>query len=254
MASITLDQPNKFRIGRVFNDSFAVIGRNPVLCLGLALIFSALPRFVFALWFRNSVTNVEHGGPEFSVQRVALTVVGAIGYIVLISLLEVALTRAAIEDLSGKRPSMRDCIGTALALLLPAIGISLIVNIGFTAGLVLLVVPGFLLLVLWVVATPVLVQEKLGVFASLGRSRDLSKGSRWSLLGLWFPLFAALVAINFALGRILSHLGIPLGFFLDALGRAVEQVVFSVAAAVSYVELRQVKEGTSVEELSEIFS
>ncbi|MES0157299.1 hypothetical protein NKJ81_27540 [Mesorhizobium sp. M0018] len=109
-------------------------------------------------------------------------------------------------------------------------------------------------MVLWVVAIPVLIQEKLGVFASLGRSRDLSKGSRWSLLSLWFPLFVALVATNFTLGRVLSHLGIPLVFFLDALARAVEQVVFSVAIAVSYVELRQVKEGTSVEDLAEIFS
>ena len=31
-------------------------------------------------------------------------------------------------------------------------------------------------------------------------------------------------------------------------------MVISVAAAVSYVELRQVKEGTSVDELAEIFS
>ncbi|MER8403920.1 hypothetical protein NKH16_04065 [Mesorhizobium sp. M1307] len=183
-----------------------------------------------------------------------LTVVGAIGYVVLMAFLEAVLTRAAIEDLSGKRPSMRDRMGTALALLLPAIGISLIVNIGFTVGLVLLIVPGLLWLVLWVVAIPVLIQERLGVFASLGRSRDLSKGSRWRLLGLWFPLFVASVAINFASDRVLSSLGITLGFFLDALRGAAEQVVLSIAAAVSYVELRQVKEGTSVEDLAEIFS
>ncbi|MER8526271.1 hypothetical protein [Mesorhizobium sp. M0814] len=254
MASITLDQPNTFRIGRVFGASFVVIGRNLALCLGLALIFYTLPRFVFALWFWKSVTNIEHGVAEFSVQRLVLTVVGAIGYVVLMAFLEAVLTRAAIEDLSGKRPSMRDCMGTALALLLPAIGISLIVNIGFTVGLVLLIVPGLLWLVLWVVAIPVLIQERLGVFASLGRSRDLSKGSRWRLLGLWFPLFVASVAINFASDRVLSSLGITLGFFLDALRGAAEQVVLSIAAAVSYVELRQVKEGTSVEDLAEIFS
>lgn len=41
---------------------------------------------------------------------------------------------------------------------------------------------------------------------------------------------------------------------LDALVRSVVSVVTSVATAVSYVELRQVKEGTSVDELAEIFS
>ncbi|MES0069123.1 hypothetical protein NKJ73_25430 [Mesorhizobium sp. M0074] len=78
MASITLDQPNTFRIGRVFGASFAVIGRNPGLYLGACPDFFALPRF----WFWKSPTNFGHDVPAFSVQRVALTAVGAIGYVV----------------------------------------------------------------------------------------------------------------------------------------------------------------------------
>ena len=39
-----------------------------------------------------------------------------------------------------------------------------------------------------------------------------------------------------------------------ALVQAVVSMVLSVATAVSYVELRQVKEGTSVDELAQIFS
>ena len=39
-----------------------------------------------------------------------------------------------------------------------------------------------------------------------------------------------------------------------ALVQSVMSMLLSVAAAVSYVELRQVKEGTSVDELAEIIS
>ena len=41
---------------------------------------------------------------------------------------------------------------------------------------------------------------------------------------------------------------------LSALVQGVVSMVVSTATAVSYVELRQVKEGTSVSELAEIFS
>lgn len=51
-----------------------------------------------------------------------------------------------------------------------------------------------------------------------------------------------------------NETGVATALILDALVRSVVSVVTSVAPAVSYVELRQVKEGTSVDELAEIFS
>src|SRR2546430_16415483 len=108
MASAALDQRDRFRIGRVLGDSFAVIGRNPVVCLGLGLIFYAVPNFAFSVWFWKSVTLMEHGTPEFSAQRVTLSAIGAVGYVVLLSFLQSALMRVAIEDLNGKRPLIKD--------------------------------------------------------------------------------------------------------------------------------------------------
>ncbi|SJM30063.1 conserved hypothetical protein [Mesorhizobium delmotii] len=45
-----------------------------------------------------------------------------------------------------------------------------------------------------------------------------------------------------------------MGAVVDALVTSVTSMVMSIATAVSYVELRQVREGTSVDELAEIFS
>ncbi|MER9415546.1 hypothetical protein NKI95_06110 [Mesorhizobium sp. M0306] len=254
VTSVTLERPNKFRIGRVFNDSFAVISRNPVLCLGLAMLFSGLPTLLYQLWIWKWATNVEAGVPEFSAQRIIATIVAVLVSMTLSAILQAALVRAAIEDLNGKRPSIGDCLKTAISLLLPVIGIALLVSLGAAAGAMLLLVPGIILWLRWSVAVPVLVQERLGVFGSMKRSRELTKGSRWALFGFWIVLFIAVVLIQAVLSPAIMVFGLTTGIFLGALVTAIVSIVTSIAPAVSYVELRQVKEGTSVEDLAEIFS
>lgn len=51
-------------------------------------------------------------------------------------------------------------------------------------GLVLFLVPGVILYFMWSVASPVLVEERCGVFGSFGESRQLTKGARWKLFGI----------------------------------------------------------------------
>jgi uncharacterized membrane protein len=121
-------------------------------------------------------------------------------------------------------------------------------------GFMLLIVPGIILLLRWSVAVPVLVQERRGVFGSMKRSRELTKGSRWALFGFWIILIIAVIVIQLVLSQVVMVFGVTTALILDALVTSVVSVVTSVAPAVSYVELRQVKEGTSVDELAEIFS
>ena len=46
MASMTVQRSENFRIGKVFGDTFSVIGRNLGLWIGLAVLFSALPTLI----------------------------------------------------------------------------------------------------------------------------------------------------------------------------------------------------------------
>jgi hypothetical protein len=254
MVSTTLERPDKFRIGRVFNDSFAVISRNIVLCLGLAVLFSGLPTLLYQLWLRQWPIGTETGAPEFSAQRVIVTILVVLASMVLAAILQATLVRAAIEDLNGKRPSMGDSLKMAISLLLPVIGIAVLVSLGAGLGFMLLIVPGIILWLRWSVAVPVLVQERRGVFGSMKRSRELTKGSRWALFGFWIILIVAVIVIQLVLSQVVMVFGATTALILDALVTSVVSVVTSVAPAVSYVELRQVKEGTSVDELAEIFS
>ncbi|MER8388363.1 hypothetical protein NKJ46_05680 [Mesorhizobium sp. M0166] len=259
MTSVTLERPEKFQIGRVFNNSFAVIGRNAGLCLGLAAVFSGLPTLVFQLWVLTRLAMVTPVPASiepifvWSYSSVAIGF-GLVSYILSL-LLQASLVRATIEDLNGKQPSFGDCIAKAVSFLLPTLAIALLVGLGAGIGFMLLIVPGIMLALRWSVAVPALVQERLGVFGSMARSRDLTKGSRWALFGLFLILIIAVVTIQLALGAAIALFGGGMvGAVVDALVTSVTSMVMSIATAVSYVELRQVKEGTSVEELSQIFS
>ncbi|WP_296744905.1 hypothetical protein [Mesorhizobium sp.] len=253
MASVALNTGERFRIGRVFNESFAIIGRNLPLCLGLGAAFHALPRFAAWLWYVKSGAG-QHSFQAFVIQHPLVSILAVPLYLVLTVVLQTSLIRATIVDLRGEKPDFSDCFGFALALLFPILGLSLLATAGIAIGMVLLIVPGILLTVRWAVAMPVLIQERRGILDSMSRSRDLTSGSRWALLGLWLMLIAA----NVMTGLVINHVAIPLnvtfGLLADATVRAAILVFSSVANAVSYAELRRTKEGTSVDELAKIFS
>ncbi len=242
---------HKFRIGSILSDTFGVIRRNLMLCVGLTLIIYVLP---LSLWDWKSTGLVASDDPEYSPQPIAVMVIGMVGDVMLGAILQAALTRATIEDLKGKRPSSRDCIKTAFAVLLPSIAISLLVALGSWIGLLLLIVPGLFLLARWSVVIPVLVQERLGVFAAMGRSRDLAKGSLWPLMAVWLLIFVAFIALSLVPDGFASSADTKLGLFFNALAVTAIGLVQSIAPAAMYIELRRVKEGASVDELAEIFS
>ena len=100
--------------------------------------------------------------------------------------------------------------------------------------------------------------QKLGeiVFSShaMRRSRDLAKGSLWPLMAFWLVILVASIAIGLALDQFASLSDTTLGFFLNALADTASGIVQSIAPVAMYIELRRVKEGTSIDDLAEIFS
>jgi hypothetical protein len=250
----------KLDIGKAFSTTFAVIGRNIGLWVGLAVIFSAIPGLILQYLILAPLTGgiidpaQAMADPNFLWKYYVGLFAGVLVSLVLSSLLSSSLIRATIEDLSGKHPQMGDCIKTALAVLLPAIGVGILAGLGVVDGLIVNIVAGIILWLRWVLAIPVLVQERVGVTGSMGRSAQLTAGSRWQLFGLFLILIIAGLAIQWVIGKVLPGPGTLIGTIIAVLVQSIISMVVSTATAVSYVELRQVKEGTSVGELAEIFS
>jgi hypothetical protein len=265
MSSVSYDRPAAFRIGRVFGDTFSVLGRNFGLCVGLAAIFSGVPTFFYQLWAGNqidpAILSAETGAtppPAFDGASVFGGLIAFVIYMVLAAILQAALVRATIEDLNGQKPTFGDAVSRGIALLLPIIGLSFLMYLGIGIGFMLLLIPGIYLAIRWSAAVPVLVHEQLGVLGSMKRSSELTKGSRWRIFGLFIIMVIAIWILQVALGllalAVTPVVGTVIATALVALLSAVTSVILSIAVAVAYVELRYVKEGTDVKELAEIFA
>lgn len=253
MSSVIVERPSQFRIGKVFSDSFAVFGRNIALCIGLAALLSGLPALLIQLLNFQALESATTG-PQTPTVAIITTIVAVLVSMVLSSLLQASMVRATIEDMNGRRPTFSDSLKTALSLVLPAIGIAILVTLGGGLGMILLIVPGVLLFLNWCVAVPVLVQERLGVLGSMKRSRALTRGSRWSLFGLFLIVGIASIALQLALAPVIALFGLIAGVFASAIVTSFWSIFMAIVIAVSYVELRLTKEGTNVGELAEIFS
>jgi hypothetical protein len=75
---------------------------------------------------------------------------------------------------------------------------------GMMAGMVLLVVPGIIVALMWVLVIQVMIVERLGIVDAFKRSRALTKGHRWALLGLFVLYTLLVVAIEWVIFRITS--------------------------------------------------
>jgi hypothetical protein len=173
-----------------------------------------------------------------------------------------------VAQSEGRRAGLGETLMAGLTMAFPLLGLAIIGGIAMLIGFVLLIVPGIILYLMWSVAAPALVEERLGIGAALGRSRALTKGARWTILGLllivlviaWL-ISAVAAVINVALyggtegmtAAVMSGT-MPIGVMVVSL---VTGTIFSAIGGVLmtslYVELRAWKDGPAGAALAEVF-
>jgi hypothetical protein len=121
-------------------------------------------------------------------------------------------------------------------------------------GFLLIIVPGFVLLTMWFVATPACVVERLGVGASMARSSALTQGHRWKIFGMMILVGViesiAGVAVKAALG-LTGNAGLIMAGMLIWSG--VWGAFHAVFAVATYHDLRVAKEGIDTEQIAAVF-
>jgi hypothetical protein len=127
-------------------------------------------------------------------------------------------------------------------VVLPLIGLAIVAGIGIAIGFVLVIIPGLILLTIWAVAAPVMVIEQPGVFAALGRSRDLVRGYGWPVFGT--IVLAALVdlAVNIVAVIVASGLSDAGTAVVNWIAATLTAPVFALTSAALYFALLAVKE------------
>ena len=138
-----------------------------------------------------------------------LTWVGAIlsAIISLIALFWVqgALVRAVDDIRDGRADLSMGETFERVRPQLPAIIVGgLLAGLGIALGLVLLIVPGLILLTLWILVIPVIVLEGRSAGESFGRSRELVRGYGWNVFGVIVLTILLVIAFNIVLSIVLS--------------------------------------------------
>jgi len=205
--------------------------------------------------------------------------VGVLTYFVIQS----AINYGALQDLRGKAPAVAPCISRGLAVLPRVFVASLFLSLamfaltfvavlvvygiamaiaattgrGVTIGAVWVAavfgVSALFLFVTWWVFVPSIVVENAGPAACFRRSRLLTKGHRWGILGIVMVVFVA----NFGCSVVIAFIGHSGAIATAALLNVVVALAFtafsSVLTAVGYYALRAEKEGFDLADLAPIF-
>ena len=250
----------QFSIGRVIGDSFGVLARN-IVSFGLLALLIGIIQLLFVLFLFNPAefTAAAEANPEQLEQIMAQFSWGLFFLYAVIIMVVSALTQAAIiygtfQDLRGQKAGIGDCIARGLSAIVPVVVGSLLLSFGVMIGMILLVVPGIILLLMWWVYIPTIVVEGKGIIGGFGRSRELTRGRRWHILGLAVIVFILIMAINFIVGLVSSAVGsLTAQAIVEYAVWSLITAFNSVLGAVGYYYLRAEKEGIDVNEIARIF-
>lgn len=241
-------------IGNVMSLGFRTLGRNFLPFLAFALLLVGLPAFLlqYAMW-----EELRGGEIPFLSPYYWLTM--AVSWITAY-LLQGIIVRTAVLDLSSRRPDLAESAAAAMRMLFPMIGLSIISGLAIGFGLLLLIVPGIILMLMWMVAVPVLIEERRGVFGSLSRSAQLTQGSKgwiflllllyWGVSSVVSGVVAALTGFQMAFN---DGGAMILPILAGALAQTLNALLLAAMLAALYVELRHFKEGASPDQLAAIF-
>jgi uncharacterized membrane protein len=236
-------------IGGVFSRTFAALFSNLVTFLIISFLV-LLPLFLF---------NLASGGGMAADPMAA----GASYFIGM--LLNMVLTYAAmgavvygtVAYLRGRPAGLGECFGRGFATIVPVVLVSLLIAIMASIGMVLLIVPGIIVLVITAAAVPAAVVERPGIWGSIKRSAELTKGNRWRVFALMLIFYVVVMAIGWVLGivglPVFSPDGSLFAIVLLYLWSGVTTAFFAVFGAVIYHDLRVAKEGATSAQIAAVF-
>jgi hypothetical protein len=247
-----------FRIGQVFSRAWSVFSGNFLKFMVVTGIASLPPLLI---------SPPAPATPENPFGSVGLTFFFILFLsIVLGTLSQAIVLYGAFQHMRGRPVSLADCLKIGLHRFFPIVGLALSVGVAVMLASMLLIFPGIMLYMMWFVATPVCVVERLGPFRSLRRSRQLTKGHRWKLFGLTLLILIPALIVGAILGVVMlaisgtggflsmtTALATPLGQLVNLIWSAAWSAFYAVMVVVTYHDLRVAKEGIDTEQIAAVF-
>jgi hypothetical protein len=249
----------EFRVGRIISRTSSVYFSHFISFTLIGVIVYA-PLFLFIILVPATTREGQ------AIQ----SLVSLFFYLFISPLATAIIVHAAFQHMRGGEFSLTASVATGLRRLLPLIALSILWGLGVWLGFVLLIVPGLILLVMWCVIVPCCVVERTGPIRSFGRSRELTKGVRWKLFGLFLLVFLIAMVLSIASSALFGaftnvfdiqqfqiqqqQLQASWAYMAYSLIFAgIYLAFFSILVVVIYYYLRQYKEGADIYAIASVF-
>jgi hypothetical protein len=245
----------EFRVGHVFSRAWSVFSGN-FLTFILVTGIASLPSLLMPRPTPGAV-------PVDPFANIGATIFFGLLMIVLGTLSQAIVLYGAFQVMRGRPVDLGESARIGLRRFLPVVGIAICVPILCFLASLLLFIPGIILYVMWFVAIPVCVVEQLGPFGSMGRSRELTKGHRWKIIGLQLAILIPALIVGGLVGAIIvgtggflamaSALSSTLGQVVNLIWSAIWTAFYAIVIVVTYHDLRVAKEGIDTEQIAAVF-
>jgi hypothetical protein len=237
----------RFEAGRVLKGALALLKRAPLKLVLWAIVFAGLPdaaiNYANIRFSTAETTFTSWNGWLLLIATILTSMLGMVA-------LQAVVTHNVTADDEGARHrfgGLSDYV--ALAML------GLVTSLGIVGGFILLVIPGVILSMAWLVVVPAMVTERLGVMESIQRSNTLTGDAKGHIFGLSLAIGLAGGLASWLVGLITGALDIAFVTLIAPPALQALTGLFSAVFAVAvYQELRLNKEGTPTDRLVEVFA
>jgi hypothetical protein len=267
--------PERLGIGAIVGDTFSILFSRFFHILLLSLL-PTIAMVIAALLVIVPIAMAQSTPDKIATLGVAAVIPLFVIVFAVYFLTTALIVRLAYDARAGNPMRLGSYFGSALRAILPILGCSIVVAIGSFAAMMAVGMPGFLLgeffsvlfaipsvlaglyvYASWCAVTPAIVIERAG-FGALRRSMDLTRNYRWACVGAIVVMFLCLLVVLFGVGIvqliIVSIAGQAVGTVVSVLTNGLTVGFTGIFTALLYARLREIKEGTSVEQLAEVFA
>ena len=243
--------PGDFRVGGVLNRTGWVLSRHLLVFMVVSVVAN-LPLILTWLHMDSLRRAIVWGDTDGS--DLLIFVVGAVGFFLLNNTLSQAvIVHVAFRAMRARQISLGESLSVGLARFIPVLFLGLLMGILVVLASLLLILPGLVLITMWLVGTPACVVERLGPWSSLKRSAELTKGHGWKVFGLLALLYAVGQIVSIVIGLAIAPFGSVVLTVLDLLWNALWSAYYAIAVVVAYHDLRVTKEGIDIEQITAVF-
>lgn len=252
----------QFEIGDVVSRAFKTFFRRLVPLTMAAIVLVGLPSLI-----TNAVQYILE--TRFLGELTVIWVVLAFIFLILGSfVLPAILIKVCLEDFNGRKISLREGFGDILSCIGPLIGAGIVGVTAIIFGLLVIILPGLILACGWYVVVPVIIMERRGPLEALNRSWSLTSGYKWQVFaviivgmlvsGLFGAIIGGIGGAFLGLGAVMmepsaSAMSVMAFSAIQAFGGALGTALTAVLIASTYYELRYVREGVGLDQISKIF-